>query len=176
MINSGDLKPGQTISVNGDIYVVLDISKNKTARSAMVVKTKVRNLRTGTNLELRFNDSDRVEPANIEKREMQYLYDDGESLVFMDNETYEQVEIPEERLDWEKKFLKENDNVNISVFQFIHSDGQRLFLVSLIGTAVGSHQLTGPLCGSQNDGIPARDYRLLAFFYIFVYQFHQFKI
>ncbi|MBP3871715.1 MAG: elongation factor P [Faecalicoccus sp.] len=117
MINSGDLKPGQTISVNGDIYVVLDISKNKTARSAMVVKTKVRNLRTGTNLELRFNDSDRVEPANIEKREMQYLYDDGESLVFMDNETYEQVEIPEERLDWEKKFLKENDNVNISVYE-----------------------------------------------------------
>lgn len=48
---------------------------------------------------------------------MQYLYDDGESLVFMDNETYEQVEIPDERLEWEKKFLKENDNVNISVYE-----------------------------------------------------------
>jgi len=50
MISSNDLKPGQTINVDGDIYVVLDISQNKTARSAMVVKAKVRNLRTGSNV------------------------------------------------------------------------------------------------------------------------------
>ena len=117
MINSGDLKPGQTINVNGEIFVVLDISKNKTARSAMVVKTKVRNLRTGTNLELRFNDSDKVEAAMIEKREMQYLYDDGSSLVFMDNETYEQVEITEDKLEDTKKYLIENLEVQIDFYE-----------------------------------------------------------
>lgn len=116
MISSNDLKPGQTIQVGNDIYVVLDISQNKTARSAMVVKAKVRNLRTGSNIELSFGGGEKVAPAMIDKREMQYLYDSGDAMVFMDNETYEQIEIPNERLEWEKKFVKENDSVNISSF------------------------------------------------------------
>ena len=117
MISSNDLKPGQTINVDGDIYTVLDISQNKTARSAMVVKAKVRNLRTGSNVELSWGGGEKVEPANIEKREIQYLYDTEDSLVFMDNETFEQVEIPSDRLEWEKKFLKANDNVSISSYE-----------------------------------------------------------
>lgn len=117
MYSSNDLKPGQTITVNGDIFVVLDISQNKTARSAMVVKAKVRNLRTGSNVELTWGGGEKVEPALIEKKEMQYLYDTDDSMVFMDNETYDQVEIPMERLTWERKFMKENDNVNISVYE-----------------------------------------------------------
>ena len=117
MISSNDLKPGQTINVDGDIYTVLDISQNKTARSAMVVKAKVRNLRTGSNVELSWGGGEKVEPANIEKREMQYLYDTEDSLVFMDNETFEQVEIPSGGLEWEKKFLKANDNVSISSYE-----------------------------------------------------------
>lgn len=116
MINSNDLKPGQTIYVDGDIYVVLDISQNKTARSAMVVKAKVRNLRTGSNVELSWGGGEKVEPAMIEKKEMQYLYDTDDAMVFMDNETYEQVEIPMDRLEWERKFVKANDNVNISSY------------------------------------------------------------
>ena len=117
MINSNDLKPGQTINVDGDIFVVLDISQNKTARSAMVVKAKVRNLRTGSNVELSWGGGEKVEPAMIEKKEMQYLYDTEDSMVFMDNETYEQIEIPMERLEWERKFVKANDNVNISSYE-----------------------------------------------------------
>jgi len=116
MINSNDLKPGQTINVDGDIYVVLDISQNKTARSAIVVKAKVRNLRTGSNVELSWGGGEKVEPAMIEKKEMQYLYDTDDAMVFMDNETYEQVEIPMDRLEWERKFVKANDNVNISSY------------------------------------------------------------
>lgn len=116
MINSNDLKPGQTICVDNDIYVVLDISQNKTARSAMVVKAKVRNLRTGSNVELSWGGGEKVEPAMIEKREMQYLYDTDDAMVFMDNETYEQVEIPTARLEWERKFIKANDNVNITSY------------------------------------------------------------
>lgn len=117
MISSNDLKPGMTIQQDGNIFVVLEQSQNKTARSAMVVKAKVRNLRTGSNVELSWGGGDKIEPARIDKKEMQYLYDSDEALIFMDNETYDQIEIPKERLKWEMNFMKPNDNVMISVFE-----------------------------------------------------------
>lgn len=117
MIQSNELKPGVTIAVDGNIYVVLDSSQNKTARSAMVVKAKVRNLRTGANVELSFGGGDKIEPAHIDKKEMQYLYDAGEELMFMDNESYEQIEIPKSNIEWEMNFLKENDNVIVTMYE-----------------------------------------------------------
>lgn len=117
MISSNDLKPGMTIQQDGNIFVVLEQSQNKTARSAMVVKAKVRNLRTGANVELSWGGGDKIQPARIDKKEMQYLYDTDDALVFMDNETYEQIEIPKERLKWEMNFIKPNDNVMISMFE-----------------------------------------------------------
>lgn len=117
MISSNDLKPGQTIVVDKDLYVVLDISQNKTARSAMVVKAKVRNLRTGSNIELSWGGGEKVTPALVEKRAMQYLYDTDDSFVFMDNETYDQIEIPSERLSWEKQFMKPEDIVSITSYE-----------------------------------------------------------
>ena len=117
MISSNDLKPGMTIQQDGEIFVVLEQSQNKTARSAMVVKAKVRNLRTGSNVELSWGGGDKITPAHIEKKEMQYLYDTDDALAFMDNETYEQIEIPKDRLKWEMNFMKPNDNVNISMFE-----------------------------------------------------------
>lgn len=117
MISSNDLKPGMTIQQDGNIFIVLEQSQNKTARSAMVVKAKVRNLRTGANVELSWGGGEKIQPAHIEKKEMQYLYDAGEAFVFMDNETYEQIEIPSEHLEWEKNFMKPNDNVTISMFE-----------------------------------------------------------
>ena len=109
MISSNDLKPGLTILVDGEIYTVLEASQNKTARSAMVVKAKVRNIRTGSNVELSWGGGEKVEPAQIEKREMQYLYDTDDAMVFMDNETYDQVEIPMDRLKWERNFIVPNN-------------------------------------------------------------------
>lgn len=67
MISSNDLKPGLTILVDGEIYTVLEASQNKTARSAMVVKAKVRNVRTGSNVELSWVVAKRLKPAQIEK-------------------------------------------------------------------------------------------------------------
>ena len=117
MISSNDLKPGMTIQQDGEIFVVLEQSQNKTARSAMVVKAKVRNLRTGSIVELSWGGGDQITPAHSDKKEMQYLYDTDDALVFMDNETYEQIEIPKDRLKWEMNFMKPNDNVNISMFE-----------------------------------------------------------
>ena len=101
MIIVNDLKPGTSFEYEGNLYQVLNLQLNKTAMRQMIVKVKVKNLRTGVINELSFTGGDKVEQVHIDKKEMQYLYDDGTNLVFMDNETYEQIEIPKERLTWE---------------------------------------------------------------------------
>ena len=116
MIIVNDLKPGTTFENEGNIYTVLDIDHNKTAMRQMIVKVKVKNLRTGVINELSFTGGDKVEQAHIDKKEMQYLYDGGEALVFMDSSTYEQIEIPKDRLQWEMQFMKENDVVTITMY------------------------------------------------------------
>lgn len=116
MIQSTEIKPGQCFIWEGNLYQCLDKSLNKTAMAKMKVALKVKDPRTGVVKELGLIGSDRVEEANIDKREMQYLYDDGTSLVFMDTETYDQIEIPEERVEWEKNFLKPSEMINIQVF------------------------------------------------------------
>ncbi len=117
MIQVNDLRPGVTFAHQDAIFVVLDISHNKTAMRQMIVKVKAKNLRTGTILEVSFTGGDKVEPAHIDKKEMQYLYDDGENVIFMDTSTYEQIEIAKSYLEWEMNFLKANENVTVSMFE-----------------------------------------------------------
>lgn len=117
MIIVNDLKPGTSYKYEGNIYTVLSTSLNKTAMRQMVVKAHSKDLRTGTIKDVVFTGGDKVELALIDKREMNYLYDAGEDLVFMDNATYEQIEIPKSRLEWELNFLKPNDNVNITSYE-----------------------------------------------------------
>ena len=117
MIIVNDLKPGTTFEYDNNIFQVLNLDLNKTAMRQMVVKVKVRNLRSGVINEISFVGGDKVEQAHIDKKEMQYLYDAGEALVFMDTETYEQIEIPKTRLEWQMQFMKENDMVNITMYE-----------------------------------------------------------
>lgn len=117
MILVNDLRAGNTFLLDGEIFMVLDKTNNKTARSQMSIKTKVKNLRTGSITELSWTGGDKAKKAHIDKRAMQYLYDDGVSLVFMDNDTYEQIEIPKEKLEWEINFLKESSTVEIVMFE-----------------------------------------------------------
>lgn len=116
MINVTELRPGNYFEDEGNIYLVLDILLNKTAMRKMVAKVKVKNLRTGAITEMSANSGYQVDPIRLDKKKMTYLYDSGDFLVFMDQNTYEQVEIPESRLDWEKKFLKENSEVEIVAY------------------------------------------------------------
>ncbi len=117
MIIVNDLKPGTTFQYEGNIYVVLSTSLNKTAMRQMVVKAHAKDLRTGTIKDVVFTGGDKVEQAMIEKKNMQYLYDEGDALVFMDNETFDQIEIPKDRLTWELNFLKPQDNILISTYE-----------------------------------------------------------
>lgn len=116
MIQAIDLKPGNSFQYEGNLFTVLDILHNKTAMRKMICKTKVKNLRTGAITEFSFSGDDKFEEAHLDKKTMQYIYADGDFLVFMDNETYDQVSIPEERLKWEMNFLKEGMEAEITYF------------------------------------------------------------
>ncbi len=111
-ITTADFKTGMTILYNNQIYTIVDFQHVKPGKGQAFVRTKLRNLRTGTTTEYSFNAGERLEQAMIEKKKMQYLYG-GSEYCFMDNETYEQVEIPAERLEWESKFLLEGMNIEI---------------------------------------------------------------
>ena len=117
MISVGDLRPGITFEYEGNLYVVLDYSHNKTARAAANIKVKMKNMRSGATTEITFGGNDKVKKAHIDKRKMQYLYNSGDALVFMDNETYEQIEIPAGNLEWEMNFLKESDEVEVTSYE-----------------------------------------------------------
>lgn len=117
MINATDLRPGVTFEYDGNLYVCLDYSHNKTARAAANIRVKMKNMRTGTTTEMTFGSNAKVKKAQVEKSKMQYLYDNGGMLVFMDNETYDQVEIPADRLEWEINFMKPSDNVEVTSYE-----------------------------------------------------------
>lgn len=117
MVNANDIKNGMTILFEDNIYVVLEFSHVKPGKGAAFVKAKLKNLRTGSIVEKTFNSSIKLERAMIQKIDMQYLYNSGESYNFMNMETYEQIEIPVSRLGDDAKFLKENLSVNITFYE-----------------------------------------------------------
>ena len=121
MIQAGDFRKGTTFEMDGDVWQIIDFQHVKPGKGAAFVRTKIRSVMTGSNRDMTFNPNEKYEEARIETREMQYLYNDGTSFVFMDTTTYEQLEIPEAQVERESKFLKENMVVNV-----IMHDGETL--------------------------------------------------
>ncbi len=117
MINVNDFKTGVTITFNNNIYQVLDFLHVKPGKGPAFVRTKLKDLRTGANIEYTFNSGIKVERAIIDKKKMQYLYNLGDKYIFMDMSTYEQLEITEEQISEEKKYLKENLEINLIFYQ-----------------------------------------------------------
>jgi elongation factor P len=113
MINVTELRPGNYFNDEGDLYQVIDILLNKTAMRKMVAKIKVKNMRTGAIIELARNSGYQVDEVRLDKKNMQYLYDGGTTLVFMDAKTYEQIELPKANLEHEIPFLAANGEVVI---------------------------------------------------------------
>lgn len=117
MMNCTEIKPGQCFTWENELYQCIEIQLNKTAMAKMKVKVKVKQPKTGVVKELSLIGGDQVGEAYIDKRQMQFLYDSGDMEVFMDSETYEQIEIPKERLEWEANFLVPNLDVNITFYE-----------------------------------------------------------
>lgn len=117
MISVNDFRTGSTIEVDGDIWRVLEFQHVKPGKGAAFVRTKLRNLRNGNITEKTFRGGERVKRAQIDNVKMQYLYADGSSYVFMNNETYDQIEISGDQIEYELKFLKENMELHIMSFE-----------------------------------------------------------
>ena len=113
MVCRNDFKNGMTILYDGKIYKIMEFMHVKPGKGSAFVRTKLRDIRSGAVIDYTFNSSEKVELADIEKEEMQYLYDSQDFLVFMNTETYEQIEIPYSIVEYERKFLRENQIVNI---------------------------------------------------------------
>jgi elongation factor P len=99
--------------MDGNVYRIVEFQHVKPGKGSAFVRTKIKNVITGGVVEKTFNPSEKFPAAEIEKREMQYLYEDGGLYYFMDNETYEQIPLNKEQLGDNLKFLKENMNVKL---------------------------------------------------------------
>ncbi len=117
MINVNDLKVGMTIMYENNIYSVMDTQHVKPGKGAAFVQAKLKNLRTGSIIENRFNSSDKVEPARIEKKPMQFLYSMNDTFYFMNMNDYEQIELNKSLIGEDALLLKENLEVDIMFFE-----------------------------------------------------------
>ena len=117
MFNVNDIKNGMTILFEDNIYTVLEFSHVKPGKGAAFVQVKLKNLRTGSIVERRFNSGVKLEKAMIEKKNMQFLYESSGVYTFMDNETYEQLELSEAQLGNDKYYLKDGLEVIVSLYQ-----------------------------------------------------------
>ena len=117
MISVNDLKTGLTVEVEGDIFTIIDFQHVKPGKGAAFVRTKMKNLRNGNTVERTFRAGENLGRAQIENRDVQYLYASNDEHSFMDNETYDQFTLTSDQLEWELNFLKENMNVKIVSYQ-----------------------------------------------------------
>ncbi len=116
-ISAGDFRTGLTVIVDNDPWVVLDFQHVKPGKGAAILKTKMRNLKTGSVQEKNFNASTKFEQANISKKSAQYSYNDGNAYYFMDMETYETYELDEEQIGFNKYFIVEGAEASLMFFE-----------------------------------------------------------
>ena len=114
---AGDFRNGTTIEMDGGVFRVVEFQHVKPGKGAAFVRTKLKNVMTGAVLERTFNPSDKYPGAEIEKKVMQYLYNDGDLYYFMDNETYDQMPLNKEDIGDCMKYLKENMEVTMLSFK-----------------------------------------------------------
>lgn len=117
MLTAGDFRNGITFDMDGQVYQVIEFQHVKPGKGAAFVRTKFKNVITGAVVEKSFNPTDKFENAYIERKEYEYLYNDGELYYFMDSETYEQIPLDATKLGENFKFVKENDIVKLMSYK-----------------------------------------------------------
>ncbi|MBN2299862.1 MAG: elongation factor P [Acholeplasmataceae bacterium] len=126
MISTNDFKTGQTILYEGNIYSVIEFMHVKPGKGGAFVRTKLRNLRSGSVTDVTFNAGTKVDRAQIDKIMMQYLYIDGDKHVFMNSENYEQIEIPQAQIEYELKYIFEGMSVEVMFYDNVEILGVSL--------------------------------------------------
>ena len=113
MISAGEFRNGVTMEYEGNIYQVIEFQHVKPGKGAAFVRTKLKNLVTGAVVEKTFRPTEKMPKAMIERKDMTYLYNDGDLYNFMDAETYDQIAIPASEVGDALKFVKENETVKV---------------------------------------------------------------
>lgn len=115
MATTNDLKNGMVLRIDGQLWAVIWFQHHKPGKGGAVVRTKLKNVLSGKTVDKTFNADVKVEVANVDKRDMQYLYHDGTSYVFMDTTTYDQLELNDAVVGDAKDYILENQNAVVAV-------------------------------------------------------------
>lgn len=116
VITPNQFKRGAKIELDGEPYAVVEYLHIKCGRGGATVRTKVKSLRTGAVIERTFKSDEKIKQPDFEEKQMQYLYHDGEKFIFMDNESYEQIEIGGDAVGEAYLFMAENISVGVQIF------------------------------------------------------------
>ncbi len=117
MIDVNDLRKGVTFEYDGQIFKVLEYSHNKPGRGNATIRTKLRNLKTGSTVDRTFQSGDRVQDIRLDHHQVTYLYRDGDLYYFMDTETYEQPALNAETLGDNVNYLKEGQAAKLTFYE-----------------------------------------------------------
>ena len=117
MATSNDLKNGMVLNIDGQLWAVVEFQHVKPGKGPAFVRTKLKNVLSGKVVDKTFNAGVKVETANVDKRDMEFLYNDGSSFVFMDKTTYEQVEISPETVGEAAGYLLENQGATVALYE-----------------------------------------------------------
>ena len=123
MATTADFRNGMTISIDGTLFTLLWFQHHKPGKGNTVVRSKLKNIESGKTVDKTFNSDVKVEVANVDKRTMQYLYNDGTSYVFMDTGTYDQLEVSPDIVGDASNFMLENQEAIVAT-----NDGRVLFI------------------------------------------------
>ncbi len=145
IVSTNDLKTGMTLEIDGNLMQVVDFQHVKPGKGHAFVRTTLRNSRTGSTVDKTFRAGEKVERAMIDKREMQYLYRDGDNYVFMDNESYDQLNVEPAMLGDAANYLIETNNAILLMF------GTEIIGVDLPASVELTIELTEP--GVQGDRV-----------------------
>lgn len=108
MVTAGDFRNGLTFEMDGNVMQVIEFQHVKPGKGAAFVRTKIKNIISGAVTERTFNPTDKFENAHVERKDMEYIYNDGELYYFMDTETYEQIPLEASKMGDNFRFVKEN--------------------------------------------------------------------
>lgn len=147
MATSNDLKNGLVLNIDGQLWTVVKFQHVNPGKGAAFVRTSLKNVLTGKVVDRTFNAGVKVETANVDKRQMQYLYREGEFFVFMDTETYEQIQIPQDTVGRAVNFLLEGGLATVAL-----NEGTPLYIDLPASVAIEIEYTEPGLQGDRSSG------------------------
>ena len=117
MISTNDMRPGQTLNLDGELFTIVKYEHHKPGKGGAMVRTKLKSVKNGAVVDKTFRADEKVDLAILDKREMQYLYSDDTGFVFMDNESYEQIQVDRDFVGDLAGFMKEQQVVEVQMYE-----------------------------------------------------------